>query len=61
MLPSFVLADYMLLVLEESKWESKIYADVHIYCYFNNNQKRLLVFRTISYGVLLGKRSNSEG
>lgn len=60
MLLSFVLADYMLLVLEKSKWESIIYAEVHIYCYFNNNQKRLLVFRTITYGELLGKRSDSE-
>lgn len=35
--PRFVLIEYMLLVLEESKWERKVCSDLYSCYYFSNN------------------------
>lgn len=49
---SFVPIEYMLLVLEESKWERKVRSDLYsCYC-FSNNQKLVFTFgKVICRGV----------
>lgn len=44
MVLSFVLVEYMLLVLEESKWKRRVCADLYSCHYFSNNQKLVLMF-----------------
>lgn len=60
MLLNFVLAGCVLLVLEESEWESKVCSDPYSYYYFSNNQKPVLVFRTVICGVCPGRGSKSK-